>query len=240
MAKTAKITSYFTPPRSESNRIAGVLQGSENELGCVNELRRGSDDDLTGDGELPRGSDDELLVGSDNELPHDADGDASVVKRRRVDKHSTTFDSSWLKRWGWLRPIYGSSHTVVGLLCHLCQKHKSTARNGSTKWCSEPCMYMRVDSIHRHAKSQQHAGSVAKEHALLQSGDIGCILSSETRKQISRNREAVVGALRSLYFLVKHSLPHTTLFGPFLDFCILQGCEYLSSLHSLSRQCSLL
>ena len=89
-------------------------------------------------------------------------------------------------------------------------------------------MYMRVDSIQRHAKSHQHAGSVAKEHALLQSGDIGC---SETRKQISRNREAVVGALRSLYFLVKHSLPHTTLFGPFLDCCILQGCEYLSNLH---------
>jgi hypothetical protein len=63
-------------------------------------------------------------------------------------------------------------------------------------------MYMRVDSIQRHAKSQQHAGSVAKEHALLQSGDIGCILSSETRKQISRNREAVVGALRSLYFRI--------------------------------------
>ena len=30
---------------------------------------------------------------------------------------------------------------------------------------------------------------------------------------------------------MKHSLPHTTLFGPFLDFCILQGCEYLSNLH---------
>ena len=155
-----------------------------------------------------------------------------MAKIRRVDKHSTSFDSSWLKRWGWLRPVYGSSHTVVGLLCHLCQKHKTSARNGSTKWCSEPCMYMRVDSIHRHAKSQQHARSVAKEHALLQSGDIGCILSSETRKQISRNREAVVGALRSLYFLLKHSLPHTTHFGPFLEFCILQGCEYLSNLHS--------
>ena len=157
--------------------------------------------------------------------------ESSKAKRSRVDKHSAGFDSAWVRRWQWLRPDYGSSHTVVGMLCYLCQKHKTTARNGSTKWSREPCMYMHVDSIQRHAKSHQHAGSVAKEHALLQSGDIGCTLSSETRKQISRNREAVVGALRSLYFFVKHSLPHTTLFGPFLDFCILQGCEYLSNFH---------
>ena len=161
----------------------------------------------------------QLQQNSDNELPHDnsnsGDGrevsGSSKAKRRRVGKHSTGCDSAWVRRWEWLRPVCGSSHTVVGLLCHLCQKH----------------------SIQCHAKSHQHAGSVAKEHSLLQSGDIGCILSSETRKQISRNtcREAVVGALRSLYFLVKHSLPHTTLFGLFLDFCILQGCEYLPTLH---------
>ena len=37
--------------------------------------------------------------------------------------------------------------------------------------------------------------------------------------------------MRALYFLVKHTLPHTTLYGPLLDFCMLQGCDYLSSLH---------
>ena len=92
-------------------------------------------------------------------------------------------------------------------------------------------MYMHVDSFQRHAKSHQHATSLAKEHALLQSGDIGCILSLETRTQMSKNREAVIGALRSLYLLVKHSLPHTTLFSPFLDFYILQSCGYLSNPH---------
>ena len=129
--------------------------------------------------------------------------------------------------------MYGSNRRVVGLLCHLCQKQRTIARNGSTKWSRDPCMCMRVDSVHRHAKSHQHAGSVAKEHALLASGDsdIGSILTSAAKKQISSNRQAVVGAMRSLYFLSKHSLPHTTLFGPFLDYCILQGCEYLSNLH---------
>ena len=177
--------------------------------------------------------------GSDG--PDQDDRETSRVKRRLprdcVDKHSTDFYPGWVRRWvrrwDWLRPVYGSNRRVVGLLCHLCQKHRTTARNGSTKWSREPCMCMRVDSVQRHANSHQHAGSVAKEHALLASGDsdIGSILTSAVRKQISSNRQAIVGGMRSLYFPLKHSLPHTTLFGPFLDFCILQGCEYLSNIY---------
>ena len=96
------------------------------------------------------GSDNELPLqqNSDNELPHDnsdsGDGrevsGSSKIKRRRVDKHSTGCDSAWVRRWEWLRPV--CSHTVMGLLCHLCQKHKTTARNGSIKWSREPCMYI--------------------------------------------------------------------------------------------------
>ena len=218
-------------PHREGDSELPRESDSDSELPCE------SDSELPrreGDSELPRESDSELPrreLEGDSESDREASGSSKVKKRHRVDKHSTSFDPGWVRRWDWLRPVYGSSHTVVGLLCHLCQKHKTTARNGSTKWSREPCMCMRVDSVQRHAKSHQHAGSVAKEHASLPSGDIGCIFSSAARKQISSNREAVVGALRSLYFLVKHSIPHTTLFGPFLDFCILQGCEYLSNLH---------
>ena len=227
----AKITSYFTPRMS----LEGDSAGGDNELPQENDLLRnnelaGVDSDC--DNERPLDSDNELLADNSHGEGGSEVSGSNVAKKRRLDKHSIGFDSSWVQRWDWLRPVYGSSDAVVGLLCHLCQKHKTTARNGSTKWSTEPCMYMRIDSIQHHAKSHQHAESVTKEHALLLSGDIGCILSSETRKQITRNREAVVGALRSLYFLVKHSLPHTTLFGPFLDFCILQGCEYLANLRS--------
>ena len=57
------------------------------------------------------------------------------------------------------------------------------------------------------------------------------LLNSGAQEQITRNREAIMGAMRTLYFLVKHALPHTTLYGPLLDFCSLQGCDYLSSLN---------
>ena len=40
-----------------------------------------------------------------------------------------------------------------------------------------------------------------------------------------------MGAMRTVYFLVKHALPHTTLYSQLLDFCSFQGCDYLSSLN---------
>ena len=61
---------------------------------------------------------------------------------------------------------------------------------------------------------------------------LGAYLPLKPTSRSVKIGKQVVGALRSLCFLVKHSLPHTSIFGPFLDFCILQGCEYLSSLHS--------
>ena len=89
---------------------------------------------------LKAGHVEHLQQNSDNELPHDnsdsGDGrevsGSSKAKRRRVDKHSTGCDSAWVRRWEWLRPV--CSHTVMGLICHLCQKHETIARNGSIKW----------------------------------------------------------------------------------------------------------
>ena len=212
MANMVKITSYFTrsSEEDECSYNMELLPEGDNQLLCEGEKELGRDNGSC-DNELPQDS--------DNELPHNnsdsEDGRevsrSSKAKRRRVDKHSTGFDSTWVYEDGSGLRQFMAVVTVVGLLFHLCQKHKTTAHNGSTKWSREPCMYMRADSIQHHLKSHQHAGPVAKEHALLQSGDIGCTLSSETRKPISRNREEVVGVLRSLCFLVKHSLPHTTI-----------------------------
>ena len=163
MARMVKITRYFTrsSEADECNNMELLPEG-DNQLLCDSEKELGRDNDGS-DNELPQNNDNELLQDSDNELPYDnsdsEDGrevsGSSKAKRRRVGKHSTGFNSAWLQRQEWLRPVYGSSHTVVSLLCHLCQKHKTTARIGSTKWSREPCMYMRVDSIQRHAKSHR-------------------------------------------------------------------------------------
>ena len=99
----------------------------DSELPCESD----SDSELPrreGDNELPRKSDSELPrreLEGDSKLPRDSDSESDreasgSSKRHRVDKHSTSFDPGWVRRWDWLRPVYGSSHTVVGLLCHLC------------------------------------------------------------------------------------------------------------------------
>ena len=137
-------------PRREGDSKLPHESDSDSELPCESDSelpRREGDSELPreSDSELPRRElegDSELLRDSDSESDREASGSSKVKKRHRVDKHSTSFDPGWVRRWDWLRPVYGSSHTVVGLLCHLCQKHKTTARNGSTKWSREPCMCM--------------------------------------------------------------------------------------------------
>ena len=149
----------------------------------------------------------------------------SASKRARIEH----YDSEWQHKYYWLTPVRGSSGAVVGMLCGLCQKHKTIARNGSSKWSMKPCTCLRFDAVTRHLKSSQHKTSISKELVLRQScggGGIGFLLNSGNQEQIRRNREAInMGAIRTLYFLVKHARPHTTLYGPLLDFCSLQGCD---------------
>ena len=78
-----------------------------------------------GDSELPCESDSDSELEGDSELPRDSDSESDreasgSSKRHRVDKHSISFDPGWVRRWDWLRPVHGSSPTVMGLLCHLC------------------------------------------------------------------------------------------------------------------------
>ena len=182
---------------------------------CDNEVTQG------------RGSESEEIEHSASTMGSEAGSRPSASKRARIDH----YDSEWQRKYDWLTPVRGSSGAVVGMLCDLCKKHKTIARNGSSKWSIEPCTCLRVDAVTRHLKSSQHKTSMSKELVLQQScggGGIAFMLNSGTHEQIRCNQEAIMGAMRTLYFLVKHALLHTTLYGPLLDFCTLQGCDYLT------------
>ena len=49
-------------------------------------------------------------------------------------------------------------------------------------------------------------------------------------RAISLGREVVVGAMRSMYFLAKQEIPHTTNYSEMLKVMILNGCKYLKHL----------
>ena len=185
--RMALISSYFKPAQ-EALDPGTSQQGGE---------AHDSDNEVTRERVESEGSDvDDSFMGSEIGL--------QLTASKRVRVHH--YDSEWQRKYDWLSPVRGSTGAVVGMLCNLCKKHKTIARNGSSKWSIEPCTCLRVDAVTRHAKSSQHKTSVSKELVLQQScggGSIAFILNSAAQEQIGRNREAIMGAMRALYCLVK-------------------------------------
>ena len=94
---------------------------------------------------------------------------------------------------------------VIGVLCSLCIKHKTDQRNHAGTWTSKPCVCIRRDVIDRQSKSAMHKEVVEKEAFLRQSSRDGGIARAFD-KQISAQRNAVVGAMKVIYWLAKEEV----------------------------------
>ena len=68
--------------------------------------------------------------------------------------------TSWKVEFPWIKPVYGngasgSSGTVEGILCSLCQCHQRKQRNGIGTWTEKPCTLLRKDTLLHPAATQE-------------------------------------------------------------------------------------
>ena len=109
-------------------------------------------------------------------------------------------------------------------------KHKTDQRNHAGTWTSKPCACIRRDIIDRHSKSVMHREAVEKEALLKQSMRDGGIARA-FEKLVTAQRNAVVGAMKIIYWLAKEEVAHTTKYESLLDLAISLGCDYLKELN---------
>ena len=96
------------------------------------------------------------------------------------------------------------------MYCQLCMKCGKLPRIGSGR---HECSMMHRDAQHcKHEENETHLTGVIR--GVIEAG-------------MTRERKAVIGALRSLYFLAKNEMPHTTKFATLLDVAINLGCDYM-------------
>ena len=95
-------------------------------------------------------------------------------------------------------------------------KHKTDQRNHAGTWTKKPCSCIRRDIIDRHSKSAMHREAVEKEVLLKQSARDGGIARA-FEKQVTAQRNAVVGAMKVVYWLAKEEVAHTTKYESLLD-----------------------
>ena len=149
-------------------------------------------------------------------------------------KHRVEYDHHWLEEFSWHTPVYSeegnADSLLVGLLCSLCTRHGTKQRNNSGTWTSKPCTYLRKDMLKRHKESKMHKSAEAAETQRVAARRDGGIVQAFSA-QVMMNRKALIGALKSLYWLVKEEIAHTTKFSSLMDLAIHLGSDYLRELN---------
>ena len=163
-----------------------------------------------------------------------SESDSSSSSSKRHSGHKEGFYPALVVDYPFLLPVEdrdsSSDGKVIGVLCSLCIKHKTDQRNHAGTWTKKPCSCIRRDIIDRHSKSAMHREAVEKEVLLKQSARDGGIARA-FEKRVTAQRNAVVGAMKVVYWLAKEEVAHTTKYESLLDLAINLGCTYLKELH---------
>ena len=154
-------------------------------------------------------------------------GDPSVPPPSKRCSHRQSFDPKWQDEFPWV--VYNTPDIEgrPSMLCSLCRKHSETSNR--MVWISIPCRLVRKDKLREHERSQCHQDAVHAESIAVAAKRSGGIAAS-IEQQVSLQRQAVRGAFRYMYWLVKEELAHHTKFTSLLGLVKSLGCSYLPEL----------
>ncbi|XP_063806071.1 zinc finger protein 862-like [Pseudophryne corroboree] len=148
----------------------------------------------------------------DTDIINDIGVSASPKKKS---KHKVGFQIKWKREFPWLSCKKNGERE--SLLCKLCLKHLlNDTKYNKSPWMNSGMSTVRRDKIKEHSVSEMHK-------AAMQTEIIGCNAeASQNRKNRPESEEfkAVECAMKCLDFLIQHNIPHTTVFKPFVVFCI--------------------
>lgn len=155
---------------------------------------------------------------SEKEIPINSEENCNshdIKKISNRSKHKTVFQSEWTTKHPWLKCDAVKEKEV--LFCQLCTKHLSTIPTYSNSpWIKNGFATVRLDKVKSHADTEMHNRAVEAETAEIKIRD----RAEECINEDSETYQAIEGAMKCLYFLIEHNIPHTTIFKPFIDFCI--------------------
>ena len=117
------------------------------------------------------------------------------------------------------------------MYCKLCHKFNTRNRqNQSVVWNKEPCVTIHKDMLSRYEGSVMHREALEQEHACKMVRARGGIKEA-LDKQVTLQRQALIAAMKCLYWLCKQEIAHTTNYEPLLSLVKNLGCTHLSALN---------
>lgn len=130
-------------------------------------------------------------------------------------KHKTGFNEVWRETYPWVSPVHTNEKSV--LFCSLCTKwHKDCVTYNNSPWIKNGYLTVRLDKLREHSNSAMHKKAISYEANKN-------MLDECSEKDLETNSElvaAIESAMKCMNFLIKHNLPHHSLFEPLINFCI--------------------
>ncbi|XP_078000900.1 zinc finger protein 862-like [Glandiceps talaboti] len=147
---------------------------------------------------------------------------------KSTERHRTSgWYPQWAEKYKWLYYEEGE-----GMFCKVCMKYQRSKPCGA--WVKSGSTSYREDKIRQHENSTHHRVAVEMDASRKLTEKDGGITDA-IQRVVTLEMEALIGALRCVYFLMKRELPHTTNLVPLLDLVKSLGCSYLDCLQSTER-----
>ena len=156
-------------------------------------------------------------------------GDASqssTTAKMRSYKKRMKYNRDWQMKWRWL--LYDED----GMYCSICMNYGKPPPQTRGAWVTRPVQnwVKAVELLSKHGKSEWHLAAIealAMSESAKQHGDIVDKMLAASEMERQQNRELMKKLIRSLYFLVRHRIPHTTTFEGLIELQIDNGNDQL-------------
>lgn len=138
---------------------------------------------------------------------------ASVNEKMRQYKQNMKYSPEWKAKWNWIE----YDELQDGMFCTVCKKNGKLPVGAHGAWVTHPISNWAkaTQLLTKHGKSKWHSASV-EAHVLAEMsrecGDVVEMMLISSEEEKKRNREMMKKLIRSLYFLVRNRIPHTTTF----------------------------
>lgn len=178
------------------------------------------------DSELPE----EVHISKPSDLQCSQTESSTKAAKKKVYKSKLTYRRQWESTYPWVH----CSDPEKGMFCYICQKYGKPPANARGAWTSRGIAdwnhATEMLKLHNDSKWHKDAAMAARmaeqsQHSVL---ELQCTAAArEANEKREKNRAVLLKVLRSVYFLVKHRIPHTTTFQDLLALQVANGDQLL-------------
>lgn len=138
----------------------------------------------------------------------------TASEKKKLYKAKLTYKKEWEAKYPWVCCIDPS----LGMFCGICQKLGKNPAGSRGAWTSRGINDWNhaTELLKQHGDSTWHRDAAATAAMAEQADKGGSVIqlhAREVAKTKQRNREVLLKLLRSVYFLARNRIPHSTIYG---------------------------